>query len=71
MGERPCNQSLEERFEELRRGGLRSMSYAPEGPADEAAADLHHWQRGLREALMNLLAVHPPGGVRGARGGHQ
>jgi dienelactone hydrolase len=50
----PANLSLQARFDALVAGGLRSMSYDP-----EFAADFHGWQRQLREALSNLLAVHP------------
>lgn len=58
MPDVPCNLSLQERFTELLHGSLRAMTYAPE-EAEDAAADLRHWQRSLRETLMNLLAVHP------------
>lgn len=54
MSTPPANLSLEARMAELVAGGLRSMSY--EASADE---DFKAWQRQLREALSNLLAVHP------------
>jgi dienelactone hydrolase len=50
----PANLSLHARFDELVAGALRSMSYDP-----DFAEDFHGWQRQLREALSNLLAVHP------------
>lgn len=50
----PCNISLEERFGDLLRVSLRSMTFD-----EEEAADFHSWQRSLRDALMGLLAVHP------------
>lgn len=50
----PANASLQTRVEELVAGGLRSMTYDA-----DYAEDFHGWQRRLREALANLLAVHP------------
>ena len=50
----PANLSLHARFEQLRSSALLSMTFD-----EEAAADFKSWQRRLREALLNLLAVHP------------
>lgn len=49
-----CHLTLEARFAHLLQGSLRSMTFDP-----AEAEDFRHWQRSLREALLNLLAVHP------------
>ena len=54
MPEDACNLSLQRRFADLVHNSLRSMTFDA-----EAADDFRYWQRSLREALMNLLAVHP------------
>lgn len=54
MTQDPCNLSLQQRFADLVHASLRSMTFDA-----ESADDMRYWQRSLREALMNLLAVHP------------